>query len=390
MKTRNREITIKLSKYIDTIPDYIWSSNTTTFVDIEPQNGSYLRDAYVKLKSYGHSDENIFSRLYGFFESEYMMMYAINKYNISGNFFVLNILNEKECFVDETGYLNFNINKKEYKMRFNVTLTNPPYLDGMHLRFLEKAIDITDDYILFIQPASWLISEKEYKHKTKEVQLKDKIKNIISSIDVVNLNLYFKEAKLGTPGAIILLDKHKKDTSFICNDEMRGKTYAYNHIDEMNKWGDDKEYVLFKENIKNYIKNTSSLLDIRNRRGKYYINFSQLRGNISYTNKNLFDTPDFFTLIPNGLEVETSPGKHFQIGFETKKEAQNCLDYIRLKSVRAALSILKIHNNIDRGELGIIPNVDFKQKWNDQKFLKILGFNSNEILDWIEKNIPNY
>jgi len=273
--------------------------------------------------------------------------------------------------------------------KFDVVIGNPPYKEGLHLTFLDNAFEIAKDYVVFVEPASWLISEKEYKTKTKEEKIKQKIKNSIQEIDIINLNLSFKNAKLGTPGAIIYIDKNKNSPSFKSFDQMRNKTYYYNDINEISKWGNEKEYKSLKETIKKYISKNGSLLDLRNKPGNYYINFSQLRGNISMSDKNLFSNPDFFTLVPNGLKVDQSSGKHFHIAFETKEKAENCLNYIKTKFARFCLSILKIHNNIDRGELGIIPLLDFSKKWDDKDLYSYFNLSSSEI-NFIEENIPSY
>ena len=40
-------------------------------------------------------------------------------------------------------------------MKWNYAIMNPPYLRNLHLKFLEKVIECTDN-VISIQPVSWL------------------------------------------------------------------------------------------------------------------------------------------------------------------------------------------------------------------------------------------
>ncbi len=265
---------------------------------------------------------------------------------------------------------------------------NPPYKDGTHLEYLEHAIKNFDKFVI-IEPASFLINEKPDSRNTIEKRLKQALQGIVYRIEIRNPNQIFKNAKLATPIAIIFVDKSKIHDSFILKDYMRNEEWEMSDINRINKYGNNPLYFSIKEKISKFIEKNGSFLDIKNRIGSFYINFSQIRGNVNYNDPNLFDSPDFFTFVPNNLTISKIKEKAFSIGDKTEKESKNRLSYLRLKIPRFCLSIYKIHNNIDRGELAIIPDLDFTKSYTDQDLKKIFGFSHEEWV-FIDKNIPEY
>jgi len=61
--------------------------------------------------------------------------------------------------------------------KFDVVLMNPPYANGMHLKFLDK-INGLGDNIVSIQPTTWL--SKNYINKEQYLKYKEKINNVFS------------------------------------------------------------------------------------------------------------------------------------------------------------------------------------------------------------------
>ena len=69
-------------------------------------------------------------------------------------------------------------------MKFDICLMNPPYDKSLHLKFLEKAIQISNN-VVSIQPIRWLQDPDVQKHKKNFV---NSIGNNIVSLDVVPEN----------------------------------------------------------------------------------------------------------------------------------------------------------------------------------------------------------
>ncbi len=67
-RARNGEVTtpVELAKeMIALIPEHILKSSSTTFLDPCIGNGTFIIELIKKLRSYGHSMENIQGRIYG-------------------------------------------------------------------------------------------------------------------------------------------------------------------------------------------------------------------------------------------------------------------------------------------------------------------------------------
>lgn len=101
-----------VNNMLDNIPTYIWESSTTTFLDPCMAGGQFCYEIERRLRSYGHSEENIAGRVFGWEANEQIIRFAVNSKRLIGKYSVVNVLN-----------LEYN-----YKiMKFDVIIGNPPY-----------------------------------------------------------------------------------------------------------------------------------------------------------------------------------------------------------------------------------------------------------------------
>jgi hypothetical protein len=102
---------------------------------------------------------------------------------------------------------------------------------------------------------------------------------------------------------------------------------------------------------------------------------------------------DFYTIVSVDRIVQKSTEKvgdsFLKFYFETEVEANNFLNYLKLTIIRFIFSIYKNNQNLHRGELSIIPMLDFTKKWTDIDIIKLFNFTKDEVDFMIEK-IPNY
>ena len=93
--------------------------------------------------------------------------------------------------------------------------------------------------------------------------------------------------------------------------------------------------------------------------------------------------PEIIIGSPNEICTET----YLKIGvFNTKKEALNCLSYIKTKFFRALLWYNRIQKNLSKTTFDLIPLQNFEKQYTDKELYKKYGLTNSEI-DFIEKNI---
>jgi hypothetical protein len=135
-----------VNEILDQIPEEVWNSRTSKFLDQEIGGGQFIRAIEQRLRQAGHSDKNISGRVYGCSSSKLSVQYAKNKYKLAAT-----------LSVDDFLTRDFN------GMKFNI-VGNPPYqsstgsLGGgatpLYIKFVEKAQSLVadDGYIALVTP----------------------------------------------------------------------------------------------------------------------------------------------------------------------------------------------------------------------------------------------
>jgi Eco57I restriction-modification methylase len=141
---------------INNIPQHVWQSSSTTFADLAMGGGQFIKQIIAKLRYYGHSDENIRNRVYGYEYNQALINLSVNMNKLIGTF-------TKISYND--------ILKADNNMpKFDVIIGNPPYQftreDGsrgdkaknLWSKFVYKGLNLLKDdgYIGMIVPNSWL------------------------------------------------------------------------------------------------------------------------------------------------------------------------------------------------------------------------------------------
>lgn len=169
------EIEELVNQMLDQLPEYVWTSNSTTFFDPAIGGGQFVRAIEYRLRAQGHSDENIRTRVFGLEDSNLHIRYAVNKHKLVGQY-------------TRKTYENFFALGDSVK--FDVVIGNPPYQKstaGTRLGsrgaadlwpdFVKKCLSLLKDHghMAFIHPTSWRKPEDRYgfwKLLTQENQLK--------------------------------------------------------------------------------------------------------------------------------------------------------------------------------------------------------------------------
>lgn len=106
------EIEPLVEEILDQLPDNVWTSESTTFLDPAIGGGQFVHAIENRLRTYGHSNDNIHERVFGFEDSELHIRYAVNKHKLVGQYVKKSY--EKFFELDNT-------------MKFDVVVGNPPY-----------------------------------------------------------------------------------------------------------------------------------------------------------------------------------------------------------------------------------------------------------------------
>lgn len=128
------EIEQLITEILDQLPRSIWTSTSTTFFDPAIGGGQFVRAIEQRLRSQGHSDENIHNRVFGFEESDLHIRFAVNKHKLVGQY----------VRIPYDRFLNMDIT-----MKFDVVVGNPPYQDAagqntLYPKFYAKAVNLTN------------------------------------------------------------------------------------------------------------------------------------------------------------------------------------------------------------------------------------------------------
>lgn len=285
--------------------------------------------------------------------------------------------------------------KEEWKVdKFDIIVGNPPFSDMLDLDFISKYYDISD-LILIVHPSTWLIDEKNKQKKF--IKIKNKIGKSLQKVTLFNGNGIFG-ISLFVPCSITYINKNNKSKIELI-DYIANISTNYNDIYDINKY-----HTFEYSTLKNKINFSNTLLDNLKHTKKdlpqyeYIVNLPQIIGDVKFRNKIGYNMntqilqDNFYALFRKDTEntiLSKIPNKYMYFEFETYKESENFLKYIKTKFVRFCLSTLKNNSQLDRGELKNIPWLDFSQEWNDEKLYSFFNLTDDEV-KFIEKVIPKY
>lgn len=204
-----------VEEMLDKLPQEVFKSKTTTFLDPCFGTGSFLKGVVLRLSANGHSTENINSRVFGFEINNKMFNETKRKFR------GINIVKQN--------FLNTDIN-----MKFDVIVGNPPYQnstdsgsEALWIKFILKSSKISNK-ILFVTPKSWCnLSTDSYNSTLFNI-----FKSRLSYANISN-NIkkdYFKG--IGSTFSYFLLIEERNDNHFIIESDSGSFKLSYDLV----KW----------------------------------------------------------------------------------------------------------------------------------------------------------
>ena len=272
--------------------------------------------------------------------------------------------------------------------RFDAVVMNPPYDSGLHLKFLRKALEISDRYVLTIQPAAWLVGCQTLNDDTKAiVKAADMYHTVVDSVH--GTTMFNNDAMIAGEITIDFFDKKDPDRCLVFNGN------RYDRCADVDLLEHSDKYVNFKKFIDELIGKNGSVHDhvMRSPDAKSMI-FSKNRVDYDDTDapvirmtgfagdNNLASrtTGGFWTLglgrgdgksaksvICRNISEFNNTDKiedrlDVYIRFRDKTERDNCYNYFKTDFARICVKRKKHNEHLDAGPLRYVPFFDFSDK----------------------------
>ena len=346
--------------------------------------GSFLIAWYEVLSKY-HSHEHVVNNMLWGFETNFSYFKANNKYYQFKNV-------HKESFLETIKLDN---------MKFDVELFNPPYQQGMFVQFMNKGFELLKEggVMCAIHPSTYIINKKETTKGKEHVILNNNIEKYKSSVNLVDGNAIFENAGFLTPLSITTIVKTEDpiiDVIYSHLGETKHRTAK--SVSEIWMHGNDLAQSIF-DLIKSKMETSiEDHLSKKGKRSKYYLNINKVSGHIPKPGA-IGNNPDFNCLLyktdvdsgkyTDKLSTDFEEGDFNYISIDSKKQAKNLYNYLTTKFARFAVSLYKINVQLSRGELKIVPFLDFNESWNDEKCFDYFELTQEE-RDFVNTYIQDY
>ncbi len=364
-----------------------WKNPDLKILDPAAGFGTFLREAYIRLKEF-HSEEHIINN----------MLYAC-EINGFKTFFLEKKMGLRNIYKGD--FLTMKL-PEGWPKEFNIVVSNPPYgtrTNKLDLKFIEKSLDLFSERMVIVHPASSYIDVKDNNKYYQEINRKTS--EFLEEIVLFNGNGVFEIGPL-TPCSIISLNR-KKEVNGIRIKNLMLDREDFGEIDKLTPWGIRPEFYSFKEKISGHtngslhsegnVLGTRGIPELRNSEC-FFVEFSSIRTGVingGDINEKMY-LPQFFTFISkNNLVINQGRNPEYKIWFEfsSSSEASNFLTYLKTDFARMCLALSKTNSHLDNGELKSIPWMDFSQVWTDDKLFKHFNV-SQEERNFISEIIPPY
>ncbi|MGD0331136.1 MAG: hypothetical protein ABSB40_11975 [Nitrososphaeria archaeon] len=312
-------------------------------------------------------------------------------------------------FGSELGFLHNTFKGR----KFDVCLSNPPYNRGLDLKILQALMNngtvetsIAKKFI-WVHPSTWLLDQKGKANTYNNV--KALLNKKLRSVKIFNGNAVFG-IELFVPCVISHIDCEYDNTK--TKVLLFEENFTVNSIADITKFGVNWKTIVepFIVKMEKFIQTSGHIWSHNTRTidpTKTYCQTAAIRGNVNDRNKKSNATnatkeivkDNFYTML-KGRDIEECKGIRETrlnkpggatptFGFDTVAERDNFLNYLNTDFARFCLSIYKIGQHMENGEMELIPWLDFTQTWDDKKLFDHFDINK-DTQDYIRKFLPDY
>jgi hypothetical protein len=289
-------------------------------------------------------------------------------------------------------------NKLSVDMKFDIIIANPPYKAGLHLHFLNNAIDLKAETgeILFVHPAEWLVQKRETSRNKHFPILRKKI----TGASITFIENPWEKVQLWVPLSIT----HIHGNVFTFKDDRtfnKQKERDISKLEVISILGDTSKFSKVFDKLYNKSKSLSFKDRCDNIHRPYYLSLFEFSGthkdyditrcfkdyqNIYTIGNRLLYTrlsmtfPKMEVSVSNSIPLTRNETERKWVSFNSLEEAQNCHSFLTKSALFLAyLSILKIDQNAAHTLLSDIPWLDWTQEWTDEKLFEHFELTQEEI-----------
>ena len=287
----------------------------------------------------------------------------------------------------------------------DVTFTNPPYNGGVDLKIIMalKEANLLKKLVC-VHPSTWLVDVKtQLGEKTGNPtfrKFRNMVREHVTRVDMFNGNPVFGIG-LFVPCVITEIDFSRKrvaGASIKVKDVGCEEYREVFDIDDITVHGKywDPTVKEFMGRVRKFLDKNGSLLDhvVRTSTCKHKSTCIQMAGIRGHVATDTMIQDDFYTFVqkaPENNKGIRKPDDRMIVFDTTQSEQENFLKYLQTDFSRLCLSLLKIKSDLDRGELAVVPWLDFTKAWDDDKLFTMLGYpKGHAIREYSKKFLPDY
>lgn len=382
MKERLKfDLTTLAEEILDQIPETLFVSSTTTFMDPAMGGGQFLKAVISRLRKYGHGDKNISTRVFGYESNKMRVNFAKKQCEYIGVFEAKNFLEE------------------DMSKKFDVIVGNPPYNGSnngnipIYHKFVRKSQELADQ-VLMIIPSSFAMSNERNGSEvrqlvgTKQTEfIKFLSSDIFKTADVETLYFIWKKGSTNKTRIINSDDEEHFTTNYTYiwrNKKVKSILEKCGTDESKDGW--IKFYRIEKSKLCDKETNTVTTIN------KDKVEITKTTTVDRYVNHYRVVT-SFLPNSPNHLDVVhvVEPGVSVKDGYtvslcSSKEEAENLSKYLKCNLVLFIFNKTKTSRTLRSPQLKFIPKVPLDRLWTDKELYEYFGLTKEEI-DYIEANI---
>lgn len=379
------------------LPESLFLSDKTTFADLQSAGLQSIVPLVDKLREYGHSDDNIRSRVFAFMENDVYLNYVIVKFSGLP--------------------VTFDIYKESINMKFDVVVGNPPFQDPsspknkskLWTSFVQKGIDLVNEngYTFLICPDTWTSPSRETNVKEKILkQFKEKnliLANFKTPNEYMNVGVnmsYFLLKNNKEYSGTHFVTKESEFDALLPNDIFLPKIIDKNYMSILSKVMSHSKKMTFKHYSSGVTSRVKFSETQENEFNYPYFNTGGGINNVSIMYGDRQDTKGLFgqrkihtsgfggyriQLDNDGAYGSMHNGYCFLLG-DIVASTLGVNSYFSTKLIRMILEPNLWHQYVEPKILSLLPLVDLEKVWTNKELCDYLKLTEDEI-EYVESYV---